>query len=389
MLRKSSTSISVLTLILIFFALSPDVAFGKLRLIIDTDPAVGDSDPDDGTAIIYAFQPPELCTIEGITYGYGNFGHQIPDSDGTRGANRMLDYYLLQLNKILEVLREDGAIENSPPLYRGHKESETWDNNEAHPQTGASDFIRETVRDNPGQITVLVLGSLTNIATAMANYPNGQPSDPNGFMRDCRELWIIGGSVGPLSGNVLDLDSNGISLKTAEWNIWRDRKAAEYVFKHAIKDSNGIPKIKMVPLNATMRWIINTNDISTLENSRTRIANYLSFPLRWWLNEANPLDCRQVADPCNWRDWWENACVAIAKGSNLVGGIPDLSGLNLLGLNWITDPIGSFERVLNYMADILPVGPAFPAYDNVLVQRESDKSTSLLRDCLAFGKGFS
>jgi inosine-uridine nucleoside N-ribohydrolase len=290
----------------------------KKRLIIDTDPAVGDSDPDDGTAIIYAFQSPELCTIEGITYGYGNFGNQIPEPDGiTRGSDRMLDYYLLQLNKMLEVLREDGAIENDPNLRRGHKESETWDNNEAHPQTGASDFIRETVRDNPGQITVVALETLTNIATAIANYPNGYPSDPNGFMRDCKELWIIGGAIighDLLFGNVPSCDDAGCSLGTAEWNIWRDKKAAEYVFKHSVLDETGTPKIKMVPLNATMKWLIKNTDIEEVKDSNTRIANYLDFPLRWWIDEVNPFDHRQL-------DGAENQAISFARSFNALGGI--------------------------------------------------------------------
>ena len=310
----------------------------KKRLIIDTDPAVGDSDPDDGTAIIYAFQSPELCTIEGITYGYGNFGHQIPDSDRTRGANRMLDYYLLQLNKIIGVLQEAGAIDTVPPqlFYRGHKESETWDNNRNPPSNSAAEFIRDTVRDNPGQISVIALGTLTNIATAIAGYPDGSGSDPNGFMRNCRELWIIGGAIilkaGLLTGNVIDCDDAGNCAYTlAEWNIWRDKKATEYVLKHAIADPiNGAPKIKMVPLNATMRWLINTNNISEVEDSNSRIANYLSFPLRWWIDEVNPWDNRQF-DPN------ENFKIAFARFANFAKG-PAFPPYDTIGMALALEP---------------------------------------------------
>lgn len=308
----------IIVLTFVFLAVSSSLANSPLRLIIDTDPAMGDSDPDDITAIIYAFQSRELCTIEGITYGYGNFGDQILEPDGvTRGGERMLDYYHLQLNKMLEVLEEAGAITSRPLLCRGHKLSETWDNNEAHPQNGASDFIRETVRDNAGEITVIALGTLTNIATAMANYPNGSPPfDPDGFMRDCKELWIIGGGFD--WGNVIGCDDDGcgygIAVGSAEWNIWRDRKAAEYVLKHAVKDVNNEPKIKMVPLDSTMCWLIATEHITDITNSNTRITDFLEFPLRWWTKEENPSDNRQL-------DFTEEEKLEFARYTNWKGGI--------------------------------------------------------------------
>lgn len=341
----------------------------KKRLIIDTDPAMGDSDPDDNTALIYALQSPDLCTVEGITYGYGNFGGQLPDSDGTRGANRMLDYYQLQLNKIIEVLQEAGAIDTVPPIYRGHKESETWDNDDDHLPNNASIFINDTVKNNPNEITIVALGTLTNIAIAMQHYNNGQGGlGPVAFMEDCKELWIIGGaSIGKFdlqTGNVATCDEIGCSFGVAEWNIWRDKKAAEYVFKYSVLDETETPKIKMVPLNATMRWLIETSDISTVEDAQTRITNYLSFPLRWWINEANPYDCRQVADPINFWDWIENGALAIARGCNLAGGVPDLS--SLYGLDWQNDYEDSFEAVLAFMADIPSIGPSgFPPYDTI------------------------
>jgi inosine-uridine nucleoside N-ribohydrolase len=326
------------------FTVSEPPAPAKKRLIIDTDPAVGDSDPDDGTAIIYAFQSPELCTIEGITYGYGNFGNQILEPDGiTRGSDRMLDYYLLQLNKIIEVLHEAGAIENYPNLYRGHKKSETWDNNPNPPSNSAAvEFIRDTVRDNPGQISVVALGTLTNIASAIASYPDGSGSDPDGFMRDCRELWIIGGAIilkaGLITGNVIDCDDAGNCAYTlAEWNIWRDRIATEYVLLHAIKDTNGAPKIKMVPLNASMRWLIKNTDIEEVKDSNTMIANYLDFPLRWWINECNPLDLRQHPF-----DLEENFKIAFARKVNS------------------DDPVYSLFR-----GDGPLQPPAFPPYDTI------------------------
>jgi len=287
----------------------------KLRLIIDTDPAVGDSDPDDGTALIYALRSSDLCTVEGITYGFGNFGNQIEDVDGRRGTGRMLDYYQLQINKVLEVLTEAKVIIDSyPPVVRGHEMNDVWDNNDLHLSNSATNFITDMVKNNPNEITIVALGTLTNIATAMEHYNNDRGGlGPEAFLEDCNSLWIIGGGVG--KGNVwhcVGLDD--CSLGNGEYNIWRDRKAAEYVFSNAIAGANGVPKIKMVPLNATMRWLITLANVNSLPNSR--LGKYLKFPLLWWMGWENNADNRQTDD-------WENWAIAAARTLNLLAtGFP-------------------------------------------------------------------
>ncbi|MBC8470372.1 MAG: FG-GAP repeat protein [Planctomycetes bacterium] len=317
-----NSKIFLLLIVLSIPVLPTSFAESPLRVIIDTDPAIGDSDPDDGTAIIYAFQSEE-CIVEGITYGYGNFGKQLLDTDGIPGGNHMLDYYQLKVNKILEVLYEAGAIENNPPVCRGHKEIEIWDN-QGYPgvENPATDFIIQTVQDNPGQITVIALGTLTNIATAMAHYPGG----PESFLLDCKNLWIIGGAILPVMpeltknglviGNVLiDCDANGnCTYCVAEWNIWRDKEAAEYVFEHAIEFPAGLPKIHMVPLNVTAQYgIIYSIHVNNLPN--TRVGNYLRFPLHWWIGQKNLLDRRQIDDI-------ESGAILAARSANILGWSP-------------------------------------------------------------------
>lgn len=275
------------------------------RVIIDTDPAMGDSDPDDITALIYALLSQEFCTVEGITYGYGNFGNQLSDPNGTRGGEHMLKYYELQLKKMLQVLHEAGAIQNDPPLYSGHKQSEIWQTI-GYPgvRNPATDFIIEKIKNNPGEITVIALGTLTNIATAMAHYalyPNDPPENQHdgtsgwAFLRDCKELWVIGGGINkfqPVIGG--------------ECNIARDIRAADYVLSKAIA-LDGIPTIRLVPLDATWRLLITTNHITELPN--TRIVNYLRFPLQWWTKGVNPSDNRQL-DPT------ENFFIDLARMAN-------------------------------------------------------------------------
>ena len=79
----------------------------------------------------------------------------------------------------------------------------------------------------------------------------------------------------------------------------------------------------MVPLDATMQWLIETGHIDIMEGHDTsRIANYLSFPLRWWIGEENLLDNRQ-------KDDLENLKVALARDFNYIGGVPlDNTGIH-------------------------------------------------------------
>jgi purine nucleosidase len=82
----------------------------------------------------------------------------------------------------------------------------------ARPAAGhAIDYIIDTVRAAPGQITLVATGPLTNIALAVKREPR---------LADwVREFVIMGGSAG--RGNV---------TPAAEYNIWADPEAAAVVF---------------------------------------------------------------------------------------------------------------------------------------------------------------
>jgi purine nucleosidase len=76
----------------------------------------------------------------------------------------------------------------------------------------AIDYITETVRAAPGQVTLVATGPLTNIALAVKREPR---------LADwVRQFVIMGGSAG--RGNV---------TPAAEYNIWADPEAAAAVFR--------------------------------------------------------------------------------------------------------------------------------------------------------------
>ncbi len=83
----------------------------------------------------------------------------------------------------------------------------------AGPAAGhAIDYIIDTVRAAPGQITLVATGPLTNIALAVKREPR---------LADwVREFVIMGGSAG-----------RGNTTPAAEYNIWADPEAAAAVFR--------------------------------------------------------------------------------------------------------------------------------------------------------------
>ena len=110
----------------------------------------------------------------------------------------------------------------------------------------AADFIRQTVRRYPGEITLLTIGPLTNIAAALN-------SDAD-LARMVRGLVMMGGSL-----------SGGNITPAAEFNIYVDPEAARIVFQ------SGIP-ITMVGLDVTRKTSLTDEHVKTLEAASNPVS---------------------------------------------------------------------------------------------------------------------
>ncbi len=194
------------------------------RILIDTDPGI-----DDAMAILLALASPEV-QVEGVTVVFGNSG----------------DVALLARNAlaILELAGHTGipvAVGAANPLvrsYHGRGSSIHGDNGlgdvELSPPTAspiaqnAAHFIIDTCLANPGEITLVTLGPLTNIALALHIRPD--------LPRYVRRLVMMGGAVNAV-GNVSPV---------AEANVHNDPEAARLVF-------NAGWEITMAGLDVTMQ----------------------------------------------------------------------------------------------------------------------------------------
>ena len=210
------------------------------RVIIDTDPGV-----DDAFALLLAMRSPEL-KIEGITPVAGN----VP-----------LDLTLPNALRMVEIAGRTDipvAAGAKTPLTRRlvtaayvHGENGLGGAEFPEPKTKpvnepAPEFIRTTVRKHPGEITLITIGPLTNVAMALNMDPDLRGMIP--------KLVMMGGSL-----------SGGNITPAAEFNIYVDPEAARIVFQ------SGIP-ITMVGLDVTRKTGLTGEHVRRLEAAQNPVS---------------------------------------------------------------------------------------------------------------------
>jgi len=177
------------------------------RVIVDTDTA-----GDDTQALLYACLSERLA-VEAVTIVSGNvpFDYEVENAK-----------YTLQLAEATEIPVYEGA---RSPLVKefDHAEyvhGEGGLGGELFPDTGidsAEGFgpsaIVERARAEPGELSLLCIGPLTNVALALAEEPE--------LPALVDEVWVMGGSANHV-GNV---------TPAAEYNFWVDPEAARRVME--------------------------------------------------------------------------------------------------------------------------------------------------------------
>ena len=98
-------------------------------------------------------------------------------------------------------------------------------------ERSAVDLLVDTARSRPGEVTVVALGPLTNVAKALDREPR--------LLALLDRLVIMGGSFG-VAGN---------TAPRTEWNMHVDPEAAKVVFAAAGSDSRNLPLV--MPLDVT------------------------------------------------------------------------------------------------------------------------------------------
>lgn len=214
------------------------------RVIIDTDPGV-----DDALAILLALRSPELEVVA-ITTVCGN----VPVEQGTQNLFRVLGLLkpptgLLIGQGAAKPLRQPLQTATHVHGADGLGELDGFRNQDSSPRyprpklprilPTAQEVWGECLHRYPGELTLITLGPLTNLALALE--PDPAP------LRQLCSVISMGGAIS-VPGNVTPI---------AEFNIFVDPHAAQCVFQ------SGLP-ITLVPLDVTTKVALSRKEIQAL-----------------------------------------------------------------------------------------------------------------------------
>jgi inosine-uridine nucleoside N-ribohydrolase len=203
------------------------------KVILDVDTGT-----DDAVALMVAALSPDLELVGATTVNGNTAVHNctentlrvfdwigLPATPVHQGMSRPLARS--QMTQLNPAGRIHGDLLDLPPAAN------------ARVQPGhAVDWLIDTLLASEGDITLVPVGPLTNIATAIQKEP--------AILEKIPEIVIMGGA-----------HDHGNSTASAEFNIWLDPEAARIVV------NCGRP-IRMIPLDATHRALVSLDDCRAL-----------------------------------------------------------------------------------------------------------------------------
>jgi purine nucleosidase len=239
------------------------------HIILDTDPGI-----DDSLAILLALASPEVI-LDGISTIHGN-------ASTTQVTTNALS--------ILEL-----ANASHVPVYRGcelplvqpsllspetHGNSGLGYANLPAPVTKpqikhGSDYLIEQIMSRPGEVTLVAIGPLTNVAMAIRKEPR--------IVQNVKEVFVMGGAI----------KHQGNTTPLAEYNTFVDPHAAHIVFH------SGMPII-LTPLDVTYECIFLKDDLNRLLKIDSPITKFIADATRFYMefhDEYQKIDGCVINDP--------------------------------------------------------------------------------------------
>ena len=221
-----------------------------IPLILDVDTGI-----DDALALLYACASPEAQLVA-VTCSSGNATLE----DTTRNTRAVLELagrgdVPVAAGRPVPLLR---PIEITPETHgpRGLGYAEPPEPSAPVSNRFGPDVIVDEARRRPGELLMVTLGPLTNLALAVLR----EPRLPNLL----RGWWCMGGAFG-VAGN---------TTPVSEWNIHCDPEAARIAlaaWQRAVESDPSTPRVAVMGLNVTEQVRLTTDEVvamSRLAGSR-------------------------------------------------------------------------------------------------------------------------
>ena len=240
----------VVYLVLLMAARAPAAPPPKTPILLDTD--IG-TDIDDAFALALVLESPELDLL-GVTTVSGD----------TQARAR------LAAKMLWEAGRKDVPVAAGEPGKSVPVEQTRWAEGFTSSQIrseNAAAFLKAEIDRRPGEVTLVPIGPLTNVAALLR-------ADP-AVARKIKRIVLMGGSIA--RGY-----EPGSKLAAAEYNIAADPEAAQAVF------SSGVP-ILMVPLDVTAMLQLDGAGLHRVFARFTPLTDTLTVLYHLWGKETPTL----------------------------------------------------------------------------------------------------
>lgn len=176
------------------------------KILLDTD--IG-TDIDDAVCLAYLLSHPD-CELLGITTVTGEAEKRASlASILCQAAGNNIPIYPGAGHPMQGKQRQ--------PIAQQAAVLPRWPHRTDFPRSQAVDFMADTIRSQPGEVTLLTVGPLTNVGLLFTAHPDVAES--------LAGLVIMGGNF----------DETGPAAGRIEWNVAGDLQASEIVYKTAVR----------------------------------------------------------------------------------------------------------------------------------------------------------
>jgi inosine-uridine nucleoside N-ribohydrolase len=225
----------------------------KNKIIIDTD--IG-TYYDDAFAVLLATRSPDLDLL-GVTTSYGDTHLRA------RIARKVLDVAGRPDVPVCAGLTK--SLQGEPLMFgfEGEKILSEADKNLKYSDEHAVNFIIRNIMENPGEVTVVTLGSVTNIAMAYLMEP--------AIATNMKELIMMAAVIIPI------VDQKGVRRSPIEeYNFNNDPLAAQIVINRS-----DMPRT-LVPIDVTLKIPLRPEQVARITASNDPVARLVSDILSVW-----------------------------------------------------------------------------------------------------------